>query len=449
MRVRICLNMILTMSLGLTMIVRVHGQVAPSAEGGPTDIDDETMMTPPPVSGIPYANSSSSEERKNYLSAGVTIDPAYVNNLLPYATATPVGDFTISVLPTFSLNRTTPRQKDVISYSPNFTFYEPTSSLDSIGQSAAITFQYRVSPQVSLVLQDSFLRTSDVFNESYPFSNPVSGSTLSPTPTVIAPYAEQLVNTTSGDVSYQFGRNAMVGGGASYSIFDLPNPQQAEGLYNSNTADGMAFYARRLNRTQYLGLVYQYSHNLTYPLNQTSEVQTHNISPFYTFYFNRVFSFSVAAGFQRVGISGNASPASSSWSPSGTASFGWQGTRAFLAGGFSRSISSGNGLLGAFSTSAITGSGGWRLAHSWKAAASVSYSNINEVTTSTNPSLTNGNTFSGQGTLARSINERLSITFGYQYLHEDYPGLAATTADPNSDREFGSIIYSFNRPLGR
>ena len=32
----------------------------------------------------------------------------------------------------------------------------------------------------------------------YLFSNPVSGSSLTPTPTVIAPFAEQMINTVNG-----------------------------------------------------------------------------------------------------------------------------------------------------------------------------------------------------------------------------------------------------------
>jgi hypothetical protein len=374
------------------------------------------MMTPPPVSGVPYSDLSSSEARTNYLSAGVTFNPSYINNVLPNATTKPVGDVILSVLPNVSLSRTTPRQKEIFSYSPNFSFNESTGSestsgLDSFDQSATGTFQYRVTPRVSVILSDTFLRTSDVFNESYPFSNPVSGSTLTSTANVIAPYAEQLVNSTSGNVSYQFGRNAMVGGGASYSKFDLLNPQQAMGLYNSNNTGAIAYYSRRLSSNQYFGVDYQYARDLTYPLNETSEVQIHQISPFYTFFFNRVFSLSLTAGIEYVGISGTASPASSSWSPSGTASLGWQGKRGYLAASFTRNVSSGNGLVGAYSTNVLSGSGGWDLSRRWRVSSSLSYSNMNEVANSTSTTITGGNSVAAQIGASHSLSERCNISF--------------------------------------
>lgn len=446
---RIYLRLILIFGPGLAMCAIAHGQVAPTAQGGPGDVDEQMMMTPPPVSTVPFGNTTLPDARIDYLSVGILVTPAYIDNVLPSPTQKPIGDTTVSIVPTVSMNRTTPRQTDIFSYSPSFTFYEPTSSLNTIDQSAAATFQYRINSQASVIISDNFLRTSNTFNDSYPFSNPVTGSTLAPTPTVIAPFAEQMINTTGGELSYQIGRDAMVGGGASYSKFDLPNPQQAAGLYNSDTTSTLAFYSRRIERAQYLGLFYQYSRNLTYPTNETSEVQTHAILPFYTLYFNRVFSVSVAAGVQNVGISGNASPASNSWFPAVTASLGWQGTRGYLAASFFRYVTGGNGLFGALNSDILSGSGGWDLTQVWKASASISYSKISEVATITNATFTGGDALSGQVLVGRAFGERFNINFGYQHLNQNYAGIAAVVADPNSNREFGSVSYTFSKPMGR
>ena len=284
---------------------------------------------------MPYANTAGSDARSNYLGMNVTFSPAYIDNVLPGSDSTPVSDVTYSILPSLSLDHSAPRQREQFTYSPSFTFYEPTSTLDSVDQNATAGFQYRFNPRVALNVQDNFTRTSNVYNSTYLFSNPISGSSLTPTPTVIAPFAEQMVNTVNGVLSYQFGLNAMIGGGGAFTNFDLPNPTDAAGLYSSNQIGAQIFYNRRLSRAQYLGLQYQYAHILAYPLTGVSETQIHSLLPFYTFYFNQAFSFSISAGIQRIDSSETGLPNFSSWSPSGTVSVGWQGSRGNVAASFS------------------------------------------------------------------------------------------------------------------
>ncbi len=435
--------------VALILTIPVLAQVEPSATGNPGgSLDESEMMTPPPVSGLPYANTAGSETRSNYLAANVTVSPAYIDNVLPNSTSSPVSDVTYSILPSLSFDHSTPRQKEQFSYSPSFTFYEPTSALDSVDQNAAAGLQYRFSPEVALSLEDSFSRTSNVYNSSYVFSNAVTGSTLTPAPTVIAPFAEQLINTASGVLSYQFGQNAMVGGGGSFTNFDLPNPANASGLYNSNGSGGQVFYNRRLSSGQYLGLTYQYARILAYPVNGVTEVQTHMLLPFYTLYLNQAFSISISFGIEHADTAAPQSPTSDSWSPSVTASAGWQGSRGDFAASFSRTVTAGGGLLGAYESNSISSSGGWKLSRTWSGAVSVSYASINSVTLAIS-SLQGGNTLTAGVSAEHSIGERLSASFQYQHLREDYNGITVITADPDSNRESVNLTYQFRRPLGR
>jgi hypothetical protein len=355
-------------------------QVEPDATGGaPAAADDTQMMTPPPVSDMPYASTAGSEARSNYLSANLTVAPSYIDNVLPNTTATPVGDFIYSIFPSLTFDRSTPRQKEQFTYSPTFTFYDPTSSLNAIDQSAALALQLRLTPEVAVSLQDSFSRTSNVYNEASLFSTPVTGSTQTPTPAVIAPFVEQMANTTDGVLSYQFARNAMIGGGGSYTIFDLPNAAEAPDLYNSNTAGGEVFYSRRFSRMQYLGLAYQYARTVVSPVSAQSETQTHALLPFYTLYFNRAFSMSISAGIQHVDVTESQLPTVNSWAPSAAASIGWQGNRGNIAVSYSRTITSGGGLIGAFNSNSVRGSGSWELTRTWTGELSGSYQSISNV----------------------------------------------------------------------
>jgi hypothetical protein len=434
----------------LILTIPALAQVEPSATGNPGgSLDESEMMTPPPVSGLPYANTAGSETRSNYLAANVTVSPSYIDNVLPSNGSTPVSDFVYSISPSVSLDRTAPRQKEQFSYSPSFTFYEPTSALDSVDQNAAVGLQYRFNPKVAVSLEDSFSRTSNVYNSSYVFSNTVTGSTLTPAPTVIAPFAEQMINTASGVLGYQFGLNAMIGGGGSFTTFDLPNPANASGLYNSHGSRGLVFYSRRLSRSQYTGLAYQYDRTLAYPASGVSETQTHSLLPFYTYYFNRAFSASISVGIERVDATAPQSPVTTEWSPSVTASAGWQGNRGILAAGFSHTVTAGQGLLGAYSANSISGSGGWKLARTWSGGLSVGYTSINSVTPLTLSSFQGGNTLTAGVSVEHPIGERLSASFQYQHLHETYSGVAVITANPDSNREAVTLTYKLSRPLGR
>ncbi|MGB8030196.1 MAG: hypothetical protein WCF30_11085 [Terracidiphilus sp.] len=407
------------------------------------------MMTPPPVSGMPYPNGAGSDERSNYLAANLTFSPSYIDNVLPGASSTPVSDVTYSILPSVLFDYSAPRQKAQFSYSPNFAFYEPTTALDTVDHNASAAFQYRFSPKVAVSVQDNFTRTSNVYDSTYLFSSPISGSTLTPTPTAIAPFAEQMINNLNGVLSYQFGLNAMIGGGGSYNTFDLPDPAEAQGLFNSHEASGFVFYNRRLSRAQYFGVQYEYTHILAYPLTGTSDTQLHSLLPFYTFYFNRAFSFSISPGIQHVEESEVGLPESNSWSPSGTASVGWQGGRGSVAGSFTRTVTAGGGLLGAFNSNNVSASAGWKLANTWSAALSFGYSSISSATPAAISSFQNGNILTAGGSLQHSIGEHFNANFQYQHLRESYNGISSISADPDSNREAFTISYQFRKPLGR
>ncbi len=428
-------------------------QVEPGGTGGAaTDIDAQ-MMTPPPVSGEAYPATVGSEERSNYLSAGVAVNGAYVNNVLPGSTTSPVNDGTFSILPTFMLSQSTPRQQTTLSYSPSFVIYEPTTTLDTIDQGAALNYRYRLSQQVSLSLGDTFYRTSDVFDQSYTFSSgAITGSTQTPAETVIAPFAEQMTNTVHGLVSYQSGRDAMVGAGGSFSTFDYPSSSNATGLSDSNGSGASAFYNRRLSHSQYLGLEYQFGRSTTNGLNEQSTTATNSLLPFYTLYFSRSVSFSISGGIEHVSVLLVQSPISTtatSWSPEAEVSMGWQCRRANLAASYARTVTSGGGLVGAYNSNAVGISAGYKLTRSWSAGLSTNYTNSKTVSAQIISYTGGGTTLSGQASLARAFGEHFGVGFGYQRLHEDFSGITIISENPDSSQEYARITYQFRKPLGR
>jgi hypothetical protein len=428
-------------------VVPIWSQVEPGASGGaPVSGSDTEMTTPPPVSGMAYPTTFASEIRSNYLLAGISVNGAYVSNVLPGSGVTPVNDATFTILPTLALSRSTPRQIENLSYSPSFLIYEPDSTLDSINQGAALNFMYRFSQQVSLSVSDSFYRTSDVFDQSYTFSNGgITGSIQSPGATAIVPFAEQLTNFVNGTLSYQFGRDGMVGAGGFYSTFELPNSSNAFGLSSSNGGGVSAFYNRRLSRAQYFGMEYEYSQISTTGLNEESTTTVNSLLPFYTVYFTKTISFSASAGIEHDYSTLPQSPPLSSWSPAATLSAGWQGNRANFVASYTHAVTAGNGLFGAFHSNGANAFGGWRLTRNWNARLSASYLNLSTLTPQTS-NYAGGTTITGQASLTRRIGENFTAEFGYERLHEEY---STISVNPDSNEAYARITYQFRRPVGR
>jgi hypothetical protein len=446
----------ISMFIALAVAIPALAQVEPSATGGSGGSTDESeMMTPPPASGMSYASGAGSEERSNYLETNVAASAGYINNFIPNPTGAGTNTATVTVSPNVTFDRSAPRRKEQFSYSPNFLFYFDTgsapagspsaSSFDSFDQNAAASFQYRFNPRLAFSLVDGFVRTSNVFDSSYVFPGAVTGSTQTPQPTVIAPFSEQITNIAAGNLSYQYGRNGMIGGGVDSTIFELPNPASAEGLYNSNGIGGSVFYNRRLSRSQYFGLNYAYARIVA--TNDVSETQTHVLLPFYTLYFSQNFSFSISAGIEHVNTTAIQEPTTTSWAPTISASIGWQGARGSCAASFTRIASAGGGLLGAYDSKSFNASGTRKLSRAWTGDVSAGYSSINSITPLTASNVIGGNTLTAGAILDHPIGERFSIQFQYQHFHEDYNGTTAIATD--SDHASATLTYHLSRPLGR
>jgi hypothetical protein len=439
--------------IALTIAIPVLAQVEPSATGDSGGSSDESqMMTPPPVSGMSYASGAGSEERSNYLETNVTASAGYIDNIFATENAA-----VFTVLPNVTFDRSAPRRKEQFSYSPSFLFYVDTgsppagvasvSAYDSIDQNASAAFQYRFNPEVAMSLSDNFVRTSNVFDSSYVFSGGVSGSAESPQATVIAPFIAQLTNIGAANLSYQFGRNGMIGGGVDFTTFELPNATNAIGLYNSNGVGGSVFYNRRLSDKQYFGLNYAYARIVAYPMNEVSETQTNVLLPFYTLYFSKAFSLSVSTGIEHVNTTAFEKTPTSSWAPTISASFGWQGARGSCAANFTRAASAGGGLLGAYDSKNFNASGSRELSRTWTGEVSAGYTSIHSITPLTAINVQGGDTLTAGASLDHPIGERFSIQFQYQHFHENYNGSTAIATDGN--HASATLTYHLRRPLGR
>jgi hypothetical protein len=450
---RICLGLALLWAKPLGSQVGSIPFEMPATSAGETQ-----MMTPPPVSGETYPTTVGSEMRPNYLAAGLIFNTAYDDNVLLGSGSTPVDDFIYTISPKIALYQTTIRQRLALTYSPGFTFYQPTSTLDVTNQNAAVNYQYRLSEHTNISLSDSFQKSSNAFDQLYPSSGGggISGSSPTPPIAVVAPYANLVDNTADVGLSHQFSRNGMIGGSGKVWESNYPNPAEASGLYNSNSLGGTIFYNHRLSRKQYVGVTYQYLRSQSNPVTvqpnsalAQTETRTHTILAFYTIYLNPTFSLSLSVGPQHSDIFQSPSLPFSSWSPSVMASIGWQRSHTNFVATYLRTVSGALGLPGAFNSNSANASVQWQIARTWTVGSTGNYSNSKNITPSFLTTNQGGLTVSGTVSVQHSLGEHLEVGAGYARLYQSYSGIAVISAVPDTNRGFVSLSYQLKRPLGR
>jgi|ERR1700733_8264990 len=445
--------------LGLVLITAtpVWSQLTAIPYETPTTPADETrMQIPPPMSGTAYPTMVGSEMHSNYLAVGLVLNTAYADNVVVDGSAGPISDFIYSILPTIALDKNTPRQLLSLTYSPGFTLYQRTSGLDAATQSVALIAGYRLSQHADITVSDSFQKSSSAFDQlSSSSGNGISGSTQIPSAEVVAPYANRLSNTVHVGLSYQFAKNAMIGAGGNFTQSSYPNPAQAVGLYNSNLGGGSVFYNYRFSSSQYIGATYQYSRNREDPVsaqspeNTQTKIQTHTLLASYTVYLNPKFSFSLSCGPQYYDATQSSLAPARSWTPSATASIGWQRNNTNFVASYSRGIGGDIGLSGVYNSYGVNTSTRWRITRTWNLGVSASFFSNKNLTPLLDSSSPGGHTVSGAASVQHSLSDHFSAEVGYARIHQNYSGVGVISDTPDNNQETITISYRLARPLGR
>jgi len=437
------------LSLALLSATSLWAQVASPIQSAPETTGDDQMATPPPVNSNPSPTAVGSEMRSNYLRGGLVLSGSYVDNMYAGQGTNTVGEGIYSVLPTISADQTTSRRHLIFAYRPGFTFYEPTSSLNEVDHNANVDFQYRLTPHGTLGLNDTFQKSSTTYGLSDSTGAATSGSSQPVAPGVLAPFAQRLTNNANGQFSLQIAPAAMVGVSGSTMLLHYPNPSQTSGLYDYDERGASGFYNRRISLGQYAGVNYAYSLILSYPQNGQSNTEMHNLYAFYTIYPKHEFSISASGGVQHYSATQTSLPESRAWEPMIMASVRWQGLHTNLSANYSRQVTGGGGLLGAFTSTNVSGYARWQMARTWTASASANYAVNRSVTPLLLSEAQNGHSIAGFATVEHAFSDQVSLLFEYDRVHQSYEGIASLASDPNSNRELISLVWQFTRPLGR
>jgi hypothetical protein len=412
------------------------------------------MLIPPPVGVEAYPTVAGSETRsdylRNYLRAGLTINSTYSDNVIATVDSKPVSDISYSMWPTIALDRTTLRLHWMLNYRSGYTVYQHTGARNNEqDQKVDLDLQYRISPHVTMSLQDRFDKTSNVFNQPDPLSAGEASGTAQPSQiAVTTPVAAQLRNTATGDLTYQFAFNSMIGAGGTVMNLHFSNTAEVPGLSDFGSREGSVFYSQRLSGKEYVGATYRYSEFLAYPVGAQSQTTTHTVFVFYTIYLRPTFSLSLSCGPQQFDVVQSPSPAYQSWSPAAALSLDWRGSHdTRFSASYLRLVTGVAGLVGGFQSNSANASGRWQVASTWNLGAEASYAIIQNVAPASALEYPGGHSVSGTVSLRHPFTDHIRVELGYTRLHQSYGSIPVISIAPDTNAESVSVKYQFARPL--
>jgi hypothetical protein len=89
------------------------------------------------------------------------------------------------------------------------------------------------------------------------------------------------------------------------------------------------------------------------------------------------------------------------------------------------------------------------MGRTWSIGSAAGYAIYKNITPLLAFSNAGGHSISGSISLERRMGEHFNAEAGYTRLHQSFSDIAVISGAPNTNREFISISYQFNRALGR
>src|SRR5262245_56731179 len=118
------------------------------------------MRIPAPVAMFGQDILLSSEETQaNYISTETNFSTAYEDNIFASSGGDPISDVIFSIRPAFSWYKSTSRLRLRSFYAPRFMVYKDNPELNRTDQDLQLQLGYRLTPHVTVAVQDSFAKT--------------------------------------------------------------------------------------------------------------------------------------------------------------------------------------------------------------------------------------------------------------------------------------------------
>jgi hypothetical protein len=339
-----------------------------------------------------------------------------------------------------------------LTYAAGLTVNEEFSANNQGSHDLNLNLLYRLSPHVNLILSDHFSLTSGVFEQLGSNATPQPGASGGAKGAAILPLSNQLNNSTSAQLGYQFSANDAVGVSGSYFLANYRDVPVGTQLFDTRSVQVAGFYTHRVTARNWSGVSYRFQ-RLTFT-EGSGETLIHSILLFDTITLPGKVSISFFAGPESVDATSplvgapTSAPRGKQWSAAAGASFNWTGQRTSLFGDFVRRTNDGGGLQGPTESISVNGGVRQRIARFWTLSATGSYGNNDSLTEG--PGIPSSIQFTSlSGSIERKIHESIAVLAGYSHEIQKGQDVALPDANAHRNRFWFSLSYSFARPLGR
>jgi hypothetical protein len=431
----------------------VSGIVGMDSDSGEQG-DDTLPQIPSFLGGTGNTLALSSEtERSNYLRGGVNISEGYNDN----AFLTPTGqggNTTFSVYPNISFAATTSRMRWTLGYAAGLSVNQKLSDQNQLSQNLTFDSLFRLSPHVNLHAAERFSMTSGIFGAN---GADFETATIGPSGTLITPLANQRSSQTIVEANYHFALKDVVGASGSFNSLNYSNVSTGAGtLADTQTASGTAFWLHQVFRGNWAGLSYNFA-RITYDPNGETKVNTFSFTD--TLSISKAFhisgfvgpQYSQNQGVAATGPQTGEETSFSGWGVSGGVDAGWQSERMGVTAGYSKSVSSGSGVLGAVNVQNVRAAVRRELFPHWTVNVMGSYASNDALTLATVTTAPVIKTTTVGASLQRELGRSVGFQAAYFHDFQDQSGSTDITQNYNVNRNrfLVSVSYQWAKPLGR
>ncbi len=385
----------------------------------------------------------------NQLVLGVGVTALYDDNA--FNTVQGEGQAEFGATPRISWDVTHSHWYSMLNYSANimrstrFDFYNRTShSLDT-------TFGYQFNKNLSVAVQDNFVRSADP-NYFVGALNPFLPGPGAPNPSYFGPPSVLTSNFVDASIQYRLDARSSFTVDGSFSLQRYSQVLNAS-LRNTNGTSGSASFRHEFSGRMSSGVTYDIS-KFTSPAGYSTLSQRILANEEITFRPDMKLSLfagpnHVSNAFNVLGNGTVAQLTNSGWSWSAGGTFSWRVAKMNMTGSAIRQVSDGGGLTSTVQLTSFQYSVARDLPHKFSMGLRAGYTLNNNLfrIISANNSV-NSNYGNAGATITRNLRRDLTASITYDRT-EQMAGYLLGTPWIDRNRITIALNYSFTHPLGR
>lgn len=346
-----------------------------------------------------------------------------------------------------------PRAHWTLDYRSGFSSGYPLSVYDSRSQLLDTNFRFLPSKRLQVRMHESLLKTKNALDLLQGFGLAPASSVLDRPNNSIFTASQENSEQTGADVSYALTRRTVIGTSVAFYQVSYNSALDLRPIGSSASVGTHAFVSYQFTRHHWVGVDYNVDHLISQRPSSPSLV--HSFLYTDTLYLRPGIALSFFGGSQHLlnhdgsNLSlfsgGDQHSTATNWTWAAGANLIWSSPRTNLTLGFSRHISDGAGLQGIVELLNFNAQIQREITGRWNAQALLS----DDRNAALLPGVAPVSYVSVASGISRALNQKLSISCQYWYVHETSLALPFADSLSNHNRLSLSLSYNVKVPMQR